>query len=325
MASPAIGTTVHDSELRCGQVADVALPKLERVLLCSDFAAASESATVEAIDLCKRTGASLCVLHVDEYGDCSRGVGSESSYLAQRLQSLEQYMKSVVERARNERIAVDALTVSGHPPVTIVEMIASYRPDLAIMGTNGIRGFERMIFGSTAEAVFRHASCPVLIAGPKASSKRQRGCGPVVFATDFHEPAGDVARYALALAQVKGVPLHCLHVLPLIAENDRQHTILNSIMSEALRRLTKDLDSNSCRVSEEVVFDSEISHAVVSYVEKKSAECIVLGVNRGMLLSSHRPPHLTYRMIATAPCPVLTISREAISTARNIPIAVYDS
>src|SRR5262249_30282134 len=137
MSSRGIAAMVHDGELRFRQMADVALPKLERVLLCTDSAGASENATVEVIDLCKRTGASLCVRQVDEYGEPTQASECETSCFLERRQFEERQMQNVVERTRKEGVAkVDALTVTGHPPVTIVETIASQRPDLAIVGTN---------------------------------------------------------------------------------------------------------------------------------------------------------------------------------------------
>lgn len=66
-------------------------------------------------------------------------------------------------------------------------------------------------------------------------------------------------------------------------------------------------DAASCNV----IYNSEISHAIVDYAKDHKAAFIVLGVRHGPVLSSHLPPYLTYRMIATAPCPVLTVSPEA--------------
>jgi nucleotide-binding universal stress UspA family protein len=298
---------------------------LQHILLCTDFSLASEGATLEAIDLCKRTGANLLVLHINEYGDPPHSSRNPAAYIPQQCLATEQSIKDLVDRVHNEHIVADAFTVTGHPPVSIVEFIAEHRPDIAIVGTNGIKGLERMIFGSTAESVFRHATCPVMVVGPRVSNKRQNGSGPVVFATDFHEPAPLAFRHALALAQAKAVPLHCIHILPLTAENEEHRNVLISIMTEALRRIAKDVPPDSCNITHDVIFDSEVSHAVVSYAEKHNADSIVLGVHRGPVLSSHLPPHLTYRIIVTAQCPVLAVSTAAARAAAHKPMTFYDS
>ncbi len=291
------------------------LPELRRVLLCTDFSLASQTATEVAIDLCKHTGATMCVLHICEYGVYNAPTEGEASYVSEGLQREQRNLQDAVDRIRKEGIVADAVTETGHPPVSIVEYIASHRPDLAVVGTNGLGGLERMIFGSTAEAVFRHASCPVLIIGPRVSFDKQNGHGPVVFATDFHEPATQAMRYASALVRAKSLPLHCLHVLPYSVENE--DGILASLMTEALRQVAKDarIGQLESEAAYSIMYDSEVSHAVVDYAKEHKASFVVLGVRRGPILSSHLPPHLTYRMIVTAPCPVLTISPEAARRA----------
>ena len=52
----------------------------------------------------------------------------------------------------------------------ILEMIEAKKIDLAVLGTNALHGFERLVFGSTAEAVLRKAPCPVLTVGPRVGS-----------------------------------------------------------------------------------------------------------------------------------------------------------
>src|SRR6202040_3080936 len=90
--------------------------------------------------------------------------------------------------ARQAGIVCEANMGRGIPSLTILETISSKHIDLAVLGTNALHGFERLIFGSTAEAVLRKASCPVLTVGPQASDAAKAGQldGPVVFAMDFH-------------------------------------------------------------------------------------------------------------------------------------------
>jgi K+-sensing histidine kinase KdpD len=53
-------------------------------------------------------------------------------------------------------------------------------------------------------------------------------------------------------------------------------------------------------------YGSEVSHAVVDYARRSHAGLIVLGVRQASMLASHIPEHIAYRIIAEAPCPVLT-------------------
>jgi nucleotide-binding universal stress UspA family protein len=52
--------------------------------------------------------------------------------------------------------------ISGNPRHEILDVARSESIDLIVIGTHGRRGFSRIIQGSVAEAVVRHAPCSVL-------------------------------------------------------------------------------------------------------------------------------------------------------------------
>ncbi len=47
--------------------------------------------------------------------------------------------------------------MNGTPSLAIMEAISLQNADLVILGTSVLYGFERLVFGSTAEAVLRKA------------------------------------------------------------------------------------------------------------------------------------------------------------------------
>ncbi|MCX6926594.1 MAG: universal stress protein [Verrucomicrobia bacterium] len=51
----------------------------------------------------------------------------------------------------------------GDPPFGIVDTAKELGIDLIIISTHGHNGLERVLLGSTAEKVVRHAGCPVLV------------------------------------------------------------------------------------------------------------------------------------------------------------------
>jgi nucleotide-binding universal stress UspA family protein len=75
--------------------------------------------------------------------------------------------------------ALAALTGPHPEPVTVkavhgfpVEELvgASKQADLIVLGSRGVGGFTRLMLGSTADQVVRHAHCPVLIVPPEDRS-----------------------------------------------------------------------------------------------------------------------------------------------------------
>lgn len=287
------------------------MPSFDRLLVATDFSPASRAAFQSALDTCAALGARLTILHVFEYAEPAP---PETGGLLLELQVLREQCATTLENLRQRAVQAgvecDTILETGVASSLILDVIEAKGIDLAILGTNALHGFERLVFGSTAEAVLRKAPCPVLTVGPRVANgaKRCETDGPIVFATDFDFTTIHAIRYAACFANHNGSPLHCLHVLPRTLEAGSQCEIVPSIMSEALQQVAAEsgavIDPPTCATT----FGSEVSHAVVDYAREKNAKLIVLGVRQASLLASHVPEHITYRIITEASCPVLTMA-----------------
>ena len=60
-------------------------------------------------------------------------------------------------------ISFEHRLVMGDPASEIVRVAKEEHPELVVLGTHGRTGLSRILMGSVAEAVVRHAPCPVLI------------------------------------------------------------------------------------------------------------------------------------------------------------------
>jgi nucleotide-binding universal stress UspA family protein len=78
-------------------------------------------------------------------------------------ESAEDYLEGVASRlrARNCDVAIDH--PAGPASRVIVERAEALGASMILMTTHGRGGLGRAIFGSTADAVLRHATCPVLL------------------------------------------------------------------------------------------------------------------------------------------------------------------
>jgi len=289
----------------------VSARSFKNVLLATDFSAASHAAFQTALGVCTELGASLLILHVFEYANA---VPPETGGGLVELDS-------IYENARNslsglsritQRAGVSCATMMGGgiPSEGILETITTKKIDLAILGTNALHGFERLVFGATAEAVLRKANCPILTVGPQATdaAKAARNGGPVVFATDFNFITTHAIRDAAFFCKATGSPLHCLHVLPRTLEGGARSYIIPQIMTEALQRVAIESGTTIDRPVCAIRYGSEISNAVVEYARQQKANLIVLGVRQASMAASHIPGHIAYRIITEAPCPVLTVA-----------------
>lgn len=69
------------------------------------------------------------------------------------------------ELAAKVSVPVRQLTRVGHPGAEILSLLEhDHSFDLVAMGGHGYTGIERLLLGSVAEKVVRHAACPVLVA-----------------------------------------------------------------------------------------------------------------------------------------------------------------
>jgi nucleotide-binding universal stress UspA family protein len=66
---------------------------------------------------------------------------------------------------------IEYRVLKGVPSEEILKFADEQGADLLIIGTHSRKGLERIIFGSTAEKVVRHARCPVLTVGAPAEKK----------------------------------------------------------------------------------------------------------------------------------------------------------
>lgn len=299
-------------------------PSFERLLVATDFSAASQSAFRTALDTCVALQASLLILHVFEYAEV---VPPENGGLPPELRGLYDKCRDSLDdlgrQAVRAGVTCETLLTAGIPSAAILDTISAREVDLAILGTNALHGFERLVFGSTAEAVLRQARCPVLTVGPQALpwTKPLDPDGAVVFATDFDFTTIDAIRFAAYFSHLAGSSLHCLHVLPRTHEACSQWQIVPGIVSEGLQQLA---DRSGVVIEPPIcatTYGSEVSSAVVDYAKQQKARLIVLGVRQASLLASHVPEHITYRIITEAPCPVLTMAFASHPHGRSQPAA----
>ena len=136
-----------------------------RILVATDFAESAERALACAVQLARRHGAELVLLHVyldlPAYPEITAGQ-VEAIYEEQR-----RWIESALERrarsARSEGLLARALLRTGPAASTIVATANDEGADLLVVGTHSRSGLDRLIVGSVAERVVRLATCPVLV------------------------------------------------------------------------------------------------------------------------------------------------------------------
>jgi universal stress protein A len=130
------------------------LAKPSKTILCPvDFSPSSESALLHAAEHCAGD-VELIVLHVGNAGSGDRG-----TLLKEHLHHFSRYSDILSTFCCRVRFAIEY----GAPAATIIDYAAKCGADMIVLGSHGASGIHRLLVGSTAESVMRHAPCPVLV------------------------------------------------------------------------------------------------------------------------------------------------------------------
>ena len=145
---------------------------IRTILLPTDFSECARHALPAAASLARLTGARIICLHVVETLVPTVGFTpvAEPLPMADISEQLEDSAaRELPKLARCEECAgldVEDLIVRGEPASEIVRVARERGADLIVISSHGRTGLGRMLFGSTAESVVRHARCPVLVVKP---------------------------------------------------------------------------------------------------------------------------------------------------------------
>jgi nucleotide-binding universal stress UspA family protein len=142
----------------------------KNVLFCTDFSANAQAALPYAIDLAKKYGAVLHVVHAYQEPEhlaeleTSPSIKSDWTRVAHLLGTeKDKKLKEICENITKEMGSCLPKMLRGKPHTEILRYARESWVDLIVMGSHGLSGLEQVLFGSTADRVMRESSCDVLI------------------------------------------------------------------------------------------------------------------------------------------------------------------
>jgi nucleotide-binding universal stress UspA family protein len=86
-----------------------------------------------------------------------------SAVVAAERNEAKRYLQALAQRLRSYGLTVHHEQHEGSAADVIIARARELDASLVAMTTHGRSGLERMVFGSTADVVLRHAPCPVLL------------------------------------------------------------------------------------------------------------------------------------------------------------------
>jgi nucleotide-binding universal stress UspA family protein len=296
---------------------------VRNVLFATDFSPISEAALPYAVAICRHFGSTLHLANVlSDTGLLMMSGGIDYVSLGTIYEDAHTEAKEKLERIALRVSQMPKRCHVRHGPVwkNLAEVVLANRIDLLVVGTHGRGGFGKLLLGSVAEAILRHAFCPVLTVGPRVSGRaklpalesRHRDVAPfdlelreILYATNFSPNAARSARAAVRLAREFHAHLTLLHVIENYSDLDKYP----GPMEEGLRRLQA-LIPESAELQHaperELEFGSA-SENILRVASDREAEMIVLGAHALEVGSTHLPWSTAHHVLAHARCPVLTV------------------
>jgi nucleotide-binding universal stress UspA family protein len=297
---------------------------VKNVLFATDFSPTSEAAMPYAAAICRRFGSTLHTAHVlSDTGLLMMTGGVDYVSLGTLYEDAHTEAKEKLDHMALclEGIPHRCYVRHGQVWKSLAGIIEQSEIDLIVVGTHGRGGLGKLLLGSVAEDILRHAPCPVLTIGPKVAGHaklpvfetRRRDLAPpdldlrqVVCATNFAPVAVRVVQAAVALAEEFRSRLTLLHVIEEYTELGRRPGPIEDGVQH-LRELIP--ASAALQYAPETVLDfGPAAECILKVAADREADMIILGARSSAEVgTTHLPWSTAHHVVANAPCPVLTI------------------
>jgi nucleotide-binding universal stress UspA family protein len=220
-----------------------------RKVLCPiDFSPGSRQATRVAIRLANEVGAELVLAHAWHVPPVA--FSEELLLAAGAMQEMQEGAQAALDEAVREATELGARRpgsklLAGTPRHEIVKLLEHDSGfDLVVMGTHGHTGLSRVLLGSIAESIVRHAPCSVLTVRPDASLEP---FARVLCPIDFSTSSQHAVELAAELARRGAAQLALLHVVEVPPVSTRGQQMIE-FLRELDRYSTEHLDQWAARL-----------------------------------------------------------------------------
>lgn len=274
------------------------------LLVPTDFSKASKTAVFFAINLAKKLGGDVKILHVVQ--------ANPSSETLMKWKKLEEEMMRIAQEDGDALMTEINKTIRGKkPPVSfhirqgydftlIVNHFAEETDaDLIVMGTTGATGLKKVLLGSNAAAMMNAATVPVLAvpAESKFGSIRK-----MVYATDLKHTEEEIKTVAM-FAQLLGARVEVLHV---VKEKTKELPDTKKF-SKTLQDIAK-----YKKITFHLVKGDKVPNVIDSFVKKQKAQMLTTFTHRLDFFEKLFDKGITRKLAYHIRIPILTFNKSTL-------------
>lgn len=281
---------------------------LRTIAVATDFSPNAMAAFAWTLELARRHRSELVLVHalLPESPPAPDLVPMPEQYYRGVRDEARAKLEALMTEVRPAGLSISVELVIAAAASGIVTAAEQRSADVIVVGTRGYGGWRRLGVGSTAAQVLRDAPLPVLTVHAR-DHRPGDGARAVLVPTDFSAGATRATDAALrVLAPATSGRLVLLHVLRPAATSAGDAT-------RALREARDGILARARgRASRNLVVDVEIAHGpparvVVEHAARLGADVIAMGTRDRPALERLWLGSTAERVVATAPCPVLTV------------------
>jgi nucleotide-binding universal stress UspA family protein len=285
-----------------------------KILFPTDFSDSANHALRQAVELALVHKASLYIFHaILLHTDDPQQLRTQlKDYLDQLEKETMESLKTKSDELKGRGVAVEISTersVSAFD--AIMDKVNTIHPDLLVMGTHGRSGFGKLLLGSVAEKVLRHAPCHVMTLRKESAIAEGYGGFPRILVpvdfTDHSRRALDVARLlvskegTLILVHVVASPIHPSFYAGGVTRLFQLDPELPKRIEEKLKEWLGDQNG------EVVATEGDVHAEIMRVGEEKQAQLNVIGT-RGLSGIDHfLMGSVTEKVVRHSKIPVLTV------------------
>lgn len=320
---------------------------IQSILLARDFSPVSSRALRYSVDLARRTGATLHILHAQVLHSDPLTSGTSATAPGDEDLIRDQLSKydngdSVLSGEGKDIEVVEAVVRDVAAAPAILQYASENDVDVICVGTHGRRGIRRFLLGSVAEEVVRRADRPVIsVRAPEDESTAFEAPSRILVPTDFSDPSRVALHHAVELAKIYDARVDVLHVVqqslhpafyvggvtdirdidPNIEEKveDRLADFLEETFAEQSARSS--LRGPAVETAPPMVDVDVTPHVVIgtidtevpAFIDDHENDLVVMSTKGQTGLDRVLLGSVAEKIVRMAPCPVLTVKANAKS------------
>lgn len=279
---------------------------IRNILLATDFDAITQAALHYSLSIARRYGAKIYLMHVVRPELFQFGGADNRSALDDAWRDAQRHMTDLLIAGHLQGVEHQVLVEQGEVWPVLGRKISEISVDLLVVGTHGRGRLGKLLLGSVAEEIFRQATCPVLMVGPKALGPTGKGADRVLFCTGFSAHSLAAGGYALSLVQHQSAELILLHVNTQPPGSPREREQVRDAASARLKELVPTSVKLPFPPKCLVEFGTA-AERILAVAAEFQPSLIVMGVRQPVGFARRLKWATAYEVVSNAPCPVLTV------------------